>query len=223
MTPRDACKKAIRAGKRIPTLEPLISSDAEAAYHYAQDVVKGRWAMGEKAILTHPMFCPTYAARVLKRRWPAAEKVMTHPLACFIYASTVLKKRWPSKERFIRADAQVATMYAMVILKRRWKQAEATIAADELAAAKYLPLLKKTWTPAAASLCPMWMYHYAKDVIGGRLPTAMHNRMLALGLCDARNKWVKAYFKNRKLQQVKNPKPKQSKPVKSPVPAKGKP
>jgi len=159
--------------------------------------------MGEPAILTKPFLCARYASEVLKRRWPDAEKAMTSPADCFHYATMVLKRRWPRKERLIRQDPRAAVAYAFTFLKCRWKEAEATIASDESAASRYLPLLIKSWTPAAVKRCPMWMYSYAALHVKGRLPPSLHNRMLAAYVDDPNNIWVRRYFHSKKLQKVK--------------------
>jgi hypothetical protein len=47
-------------------------------------------------------------------------------------------------------------------------------------------------------MCPIWLYLYAKDVIKGRLPNVMHNKMISFGIIDSKNKYVKKYLGAKK-------------------------
>ena len=51
--------------------------------------------------------------------------------------------------------------------------------------------------------CPAWLYIYAKDVIKGRLPTVMHNKMIAFGIIDSSDKYVKKYLGAKKYCTLK--------------------
>ena len=42
------------------------------------------------------------------------------------------------------------------------------------------------------------MILYAKDVIKGRLPTVLHNKMLCFGIVDSSDLYVKKYFGSQK-------------------------
>jgi hypothetical protein len=59
----------------FPLGEPEIAKDAYWAYHYANDVLKGRFPAGEPAIARVPKHAEEYARRVLNlsekkaRRW----------------------------------------------------------------------------------------------------------------------------------------------------------
>mgnify|MGYP000037960250 CR=1 FL=1 len=50
-----------------------IETDPQAAYHYAKDVLKGRFPEGEAAIATDPYVAYVYARDILKGRFPEAE------------------------------------------------------------------------------------------------------------------------------------------------------
>jgi len=59
-------------------------------------------------------------------------------------------------------------------------------------------LVRGNWTPELAVMCPIWLYLYAKDVIKGRLPTGMHNKMLVFGMIDSSDRYVKRYLGSKK-------------------------
>jgi hypothetical protein len=59
---------------RPPTKREL--TDPDLAYSYAQDVIKGPWPKGEKAIARYPYPAYNYAKYILKGRFPAGEKAI---------------------------------------------------------------------------------------------------------------------------------------------------
>lgn len=40
-----------------------------------------------------------------------------------------------------------------------------------------------------------FIYLYARDVVHGKLPEIMHNKMICESLCDPENTYIKSYFK----------------------------
>ena len=48
--------KACRAGKRLPEVEACILTSVMFSYHYALDVIKGRWIEAEDVIMTDTMY-----------------------------------------------------------------------------------------------------------------------------------------------------------------------
>ena len=56
---------------------------------------------------------------------------------------------------------------------------------------------------SVAVKCPCWLYHFAKDVVGGKLPKEMHNMMRLFGVKDPSDPWVMKYFGTKKLQKVR--------------------
>ena len=48
----------------------------QAAYHYARDVIKGRFPEGEYLIAQHPYWAFCYAVNVIRARWPQGESMI---------------------------------------------------------------------------------------------------------------------------------------------------
>ena len=68
--------------------------------------------------------------------------------------------------------------------------------------AKYV--IRGSWTPELAMMCPCWLFFYAKDVSKGRLPKAMHNKMLVFGMIDSSDKYVKKYLAKKLKNDSRN-------------------
>ena len=93
-------------------------------------------------------------------------------------------------------------IYSKYIINERFELGEATISKDEKFALVYAEdVIKGKWTQELAVMCPCWLYLYAKDVIKGRLPTRLHNQMLAFGMIDSENKYVKKYCGSKKYSK----------------------
>lgn len=100
----------------------------EAAYHYALNVIKGRWPEGEPVIAKDLRWATSYAEFVIKGRWPEIEpRFLQDPRRAALYARDVLKKRWPKVEPLIAQDLRSAVIYAIYVLKKRWPEAEPVI------------------------------------------------------------------------------------------------
>ena len=55
------------------------------------------------------------------------------------------------------------------------------------------------WSEDDLAKSPVWMYQYAKDHLGGRLPDCLHNRMQLMSFSDmSGNKWLKKYLGAKK-------------------------
>jgi hypothetical protein len=76
--------------------------DALNAYHYARDVIQGRWKQGEKIIAADAHFAYKYAKDVIKGRWIEAEPTIAKDAgqACW-YGLNVINGRWPEAEQVI--------------------------------------------------------------------------------------------------------------------------
>ncbi len=96
MTPKQALDKAIKLGKRIPELEPIISKDAYWSYLYAKDVIKGRWKQAEPVISQNAQCSYYYAKDVIEGRWELAEPAISKNAhhSCR-YAKFVIKGKLP--------------------------------------------------------------------------------------------------------------------------------
>jgi hypothetical protein len=104
----------------------------------------------------------------LKTRWPELEAVLpTYPHderlyeALITYAAEVVGGRWEMAEEIILGEpfdieeAWAACRYARDVVKGRWEAGENVIAA-----------------------CTYSMLRYADEVLKGRLPDHLHNRMM---------------------------------------------
>ena len=175
------------------SLEHTIGSDAFWSYKYARNVIKGRWVLGEAAISERSGFSYWYASDVVKGRFVLGEAAISESfLFSYWYATNVLNNCLTPKGA------------AKVSFENRFELGEAAISKD----AKYAELyakyfMKGNWTPELAVMCPCWLYTYAKDVIKGRLPSTMHNKMLAFGMIDSSDKYVKKYLGAKKYCTLK--------------------
>ena len=88
-----------------------------------------------------------------------------------LYAEHVIKGRFVLGEYVISKDAEYSCEYAEHEIKGRFVLGEEAISKD-----------------ARSS------YEYARYVIGGRLPDTMHRKMLAFGIIDSSDRYVKRYL-----------------------------
>jgi len=96
MTPQEAYEKALKLGKRIPKLEPLISKDATYSFRYAKHVIKGKFILAEQTISKNVFYSFLYAKDIIKDRWELAEPViLKDAFYSFHYATDVIKGRLP--------------------------------------------------------------------------------------------------------------------------------
>ena len=82
----------------------------------------------------------------------------------------------------------------MNVIGGRFELGEAAIGKSDRYAFLYAKhVIRENWTRKLAVMCPCWLYIYAEDVSKGRLPKAMHNKMISFGIIDSENKYVKTY------------------------------
>jgi hypothetical protein len=152
-------KSTAKSNLRRPEDEPAIMQNPGKAYHYAKDVIKGRWPEAEPVIMKNPGTAYHYAKDVIKGRWPEAEpyiiqgaKSTSDSIGISIivdYARDVIGGRWPKAEPVIIKNPEYAYQYARKVIGGRWPEAEPYIRQD-----------------------PVWALFYAQDVIKGRWPKA---------------------------------------------------
>ena len=87
------------------------------------------------------------------------------------------------------------------MIQGRWPEAEDGFAGSDLAELYACEMLPGHWDEEVAKKCPCWLYYYAKDVIGGKLPEELHNLMLAEAIKDSNDPWVKKYSGAKKYQR----------------------
>ena len=75
LTPKEAYTwlAKVTPGCRNAELEKIIATDSYCSYCYAEEVLKGRFELGEPAIATHTRLSYDYAKDVLKCRFELGE------------------------------------------------------------------------------------------------------------------------------------------------------
>lgn len=171
----------LRKTDKKALVEACKSRDVFAVW-YAEEVAKGEWKPGEKALLKGKDYCAMYYARAMGRRWLEGEKVIVagkDPQTCFEYAEVVVGGRWKEGEKIILKDPRLCVNYVEDCIQGRWEDAEKVFIKD-----------------------PELCYLYAKDVIKGRLPDHMHQAMVMYSFSDPGNPWVKKYLSAKKYGRV---------------------
>ena len=80
------------------TLGDILENErgANAAYWYAEEVIKGRWPEAEGVIAQDAFSALRYASDIIKGRWPEAEAVIAQDAnAALRYARDIIKGPWP--------------------------------------------------------------------------------------------------------------------------------
>jgi len=176
MTPEEAYRRADDAGKRLPAkLENIILTSTFYTYYYALNVIKSRWRKAEDLIVTDAIYATFYAANLVKGRWKKAEDI-------------------------IAADDYYAYQYATLVIKGRFKKAEKVIADSDYNWGYIENILKDKPPIDYAVKSSYGLYIYAKNVIKGKLPTELHNRMLCFAIVEPNAHHIKKYFKSKKYQ-----------------------
>lgn len=175
-------KQILRARKRVPSIEHeiLFGKQCDDAVQYADWVIRGRWHDAE------PM-------------------IMQDAEAAARYAETVLRQRWPEAEGVIIQSPRAATFYASRVLRDRWREAEPSICKSDSAKYYARDVLAGRWDEEVAAMCPCWLWHYAENECDGVLPDDLQNRMVAEGICEPDDQWVKKYFAPKKKRKVRKP------------------
>ncbi len=186
------------------SLEHTIGSDAFWSYKYARNVIKGRWVPGEAAISKDAGYSFWYAEAVIKCRFVLGEAAISKDAEyAERYAKHFIKGRWELGEEAISKDAEYSHYYAKYVLKSRFILGEPAICKSSEWSFRYAVCAIRDWTPELAAMCPAWLYIYAKDVVKGRLPTVLHNKMIAFGIMDSSDKYVKKYLGSKKYCTLK--------------------
>lgn len=175
------------------------------AFLYAQFGLCHRWEQAESLILgqdtpASPAMVPycilamendilngvgnsligSYASHLIGTEWPAFEqKVLNddcHPLTVLAYVVNVLRRRWDPAETYLLrgkpCDAlmRAIVLYAEFIVRGPWIEGEHLLTSST-----------------------KWMCHYARHVIGGRLPDHLHNAMVLAAPDDSVREYMATY------------------------------
>ena len=168
--------KAQHLGSRIPKdeEEELLSlGEPNWICKYAIDIIKDRWPEAEGVISKDSSFACNYAAVILKSRFYKAEDLIKKdPEFAYFYAKDVINNRWAEAEPYISEDAYFSYKYALSILKDRF------LLAEEKSLEKNIELL----------------FYYAQNIMRGRLPERLHNKMITNALEFPKDQFVIKYF-----------------------------
>jgi hypothetical protein len=142
---------------------------------------------------------------------PEFEPVISQESKTSYEYAIILRKRFEMGEPAIAKDAGLSCRYAKEIIGGRFLLGEPTIAQHERAADLYAEKIRewRLWgefSHETLMTSPVWMYHYAKDFCGGRLPENLHNRMLMMSVMEPNNYWVKRYSAKKYQKKKRAPK-----------------
>jgi hypothetical protein len=112
------------------------------------------------------------------------------------------KGRWHEAEPFILESAECSVRYAKHVLKGRWPEAEALISLYKKQAIEYGDLFFPQFDENAAGLHPYWAYRYAKEVLNGRLPPHLHQKMQLWAMSNEHkgDRYLVRYLNSKKYQ-----------------------
>jgi hypothetical protein len=116
--------------EKLKELESEIAKDPKSTYYYAQDVIKGRFPLGEPAIAKDAQWAYWYAEYVIKGRFPLGEPVIVKDATwAYQYAKDIIRGRFELGES-IAKDAEWSYIYAQYVIKGRFPLGEPAIAKD---------------------------------------------------------------------------------------------
>lgn len=217
---KDAEQSVLYAEKvlkgRFPEAEPTIAQNHDLAFQYAKDVIRGRFPEAEQTFFDNNSdwgnrnYFQRYFIDVAREPNPAIEKKIldTHHGLAANYAERCLKGRWPEGEKVILKDLDNAVEYHGNVVKERWPELEDLILLGKKlgywdnrpkALAKYLEAVghpipeieDKLARCTKASL----LLTYAVKGVRGKLPSALHQKMMMLGFDPKKQKITKKYVK----------------------------
>ena len=102
-----------------------------------------------------------------------------------------------SLERIISEEADASYCYAIAVKRCRWELGEAAISTSAYYSYHYAVEIiggRFVLGEAAISTSAEMSFFYSRWAIQGRLPDIMHRKMLAFGIMDSSDEWVKEYF-----------------------------
>lgn len=216
---KDAEQSVLYAEKvlkgRFPEAEPAIAHNHELAFQYAKDIVKGRFPEAEQTLLDNSSdwgnrnYLQRYFIEIAQERNPILEKkiINTHHGLAAHYAELCVKGRWPEGEKVILKDLDSAISYHEKVVKERWPELEDTILGKKMgywdnrpkALAKYLESFGKPIPEIEDKLSrctkASLLLTYAVKGVRGKLPPALHQKMMMLGFDPKKQKITKKYVK----------------------------
>lgn len=200
---------------RFPEGEAAIAQNHNTAFEYARTVIRGRFEAAEKTFLEHNTdwgncnYLRRYFIETAQEPNPEVERMIleTHHGLADEYAEKCLKGRWKRAEKVILKTLDNAVDYHKKTYKARWPELEDVILFRKKshwdnhskAFAQYLSVVqapipeleKKLETCKRASL----LLVYAMKGVRGRLPKALHQKMVMLSFDPKKQKYAKRYVK----------------------------
>lgn len=212
-------KKVLKG--RFPEGEAAIGKDPALAFAYAKDVIKGRFPEGENAILKE---CDRWGTRRFFKKYVIdvagvrneefeaeikKEVLKGHEVGLAIeYAKKCIGGRWEEIERHVlKEDLGSASVYHTSVYKGRWPALENRILFKKRrnrwedradAWQDYLKVVgpspeieaKLLKTPRASLILA-----YAQKALKGRLPPALHQKMMMFTFDNKKKGSAKTYLK----------------------------
>lgn len=212
-TPRHAIKKA-RRGVQLTKWElEKITENAHYSFQYAMEVVRGRFLEGELAIAEDSINSLKYAVHIVRDRWePGEAKIAESEDLSLQYARDVLKARFPLGEKVILSCIGSSVEYSKSVLRGRWRPLERKIlrmSPKEIekwwdrrdfykSVSVYLKVIGGRWPEYEEKMLresrALPIYKYARH-LGGRLPDALHQKMMMFSFDNKKQKFSKLYLK----------------------------
>lgn len=209
-------------GGRWYEMEPIILDSLDMRLAYCEEVVNGRWLELEERLVKDKDFegLSYYAENMIKNRWDEFEKVAINKLKradveekedivsdirCYCNSN---KFRWPEFEDYLvngidyaKIDKNISKSlleqvlrYGLDVVEGRWEEAEHLFIKRIDVAKRYIMNKKFKWPLYENRIKnkPNGLYYYAKDVLEGKLPEELHNRMIMERMGD--NAYARSYF-----------------------------
>lgn len=218
-SPGFAIRKA-RRGQKLNKWElEKIAADPTHATRYAMEVLKGRFIMAEELISQNAMCASQYAINVMRGRWEQAEPAISQCASSSIEYATMLGQRFSEGEDAMLKMDEITqpVRYAVKVVKNRWPELERKILNFKCRwgwARKSFYLEVNTYlTKVVGGRWLEWeqkllhenrifpIYQYAL-FLGGKLPEALHQKMVLQGFDTKKSKFAKKYL--RFLEKTEN-------------------
>jgi hypothetical protein len=189
---------------------------------YAYHVINDRWADAEKTLLEKKDIdiIIDYASKCIKKRWHEAEDIIIKEANRnqIVHYVTKIGERWEEVEPIVLAhNSSSVISYANNCIKGRWIEGEKRLLETTHLASKLEyceTVLKGRWKEFEDILFEMentslrgkqaeYIYEYAKNVIKGKLPETLHNKMIMTYSMNRDDEFLIKYFKAKKYKVEK--------------------
>jgi hypothetical protein len=129
---KGVCSQWRRWLERSNSIEELLKvsklSLVGVYYYYANNVLEGRFVLGEDVLSKSAKYAYEYARYALKGRFILGEEAISKRTSyAYYYANNELKGRFELGEEAISKDAEYAYWYATYVLKGRFELGEEAI------------------------------------------------------------------------------------------------